>query len=159
MLDYYTVVISSDRYEEGYRDIKAESADAACSSAASFFFAEHPDASNVSIISVFRYYGDDFKQVEETSSSYTAYGSVCNESPADEVAPPSSGYTPYRAPSARPGTGYTPYSTATACCDRPAVEAGFTTVLPAAPVPETSYHQTLPNGYAPYRTCRVILPR
>ena len=151
MYDFYTVVFLSDQARETYRNIEALGPDYACSEAASFFFAEHPEATNARVDSVILQ--------SQQGPSYTSY----------VAAPPASNYTPYGTPQAASATGYTPYS-ATECCgtytpycettsSSSVEEAGFTTKLPAAPVPETSYHQTLPNGYAPYRTCRVILPR
>jgi hypothetical protein len=142
MLNDYTVTICSALHEEIYSDVEAYSEDEASSIAAGYFFLDHPGATGVRVASV-------FLQEYQEDSDYTPYSSLSNSD--------SSSYTPYGAPQAATTSGYSPYSSVQS--DPAAVAAGFTTTLPVAPVPETSYHQTLTNGYAPYRSFRVKLPR
>lgn len=151
-MDYYTVSISSNgRYDIAY-EVRAETEDEACRSAVSDFFLDFPCAREVRVVSCERsVYGTD-------DSGYISYASTRIN--PDAVTSRYSAYASVaatRASEAAPDSTYTPYGTMST--SSPAEEAGFTTLLPAAPVPETSYHQTLDNGYAPYRTFRVRLPR
>lgn len=151
MDNVYTVSVASNLYEQTFWDVEASCPDEASSIAAGWFFLEYPGATGVRIASVTLQPDDDV--CASTPPGYTPYFIGNDSSPAQ-----TSAYTPYGAPQARPGTGYTAYS-ATVQSDPVAAAAGFTTTIPVAPVPETSYHQTLTNGYAPYRSFRVKLPR
>ena len=151
-MDYYTVTISSTDYHDVAYEVPAESEDEACRSAVSDFFLDFPRARQVRVISCERYSAPD--------SGYTSYASTASRFNPDAV---TSGYTSYvsataaRSAQAVSEPSYRPYGTVST--SSAVEEAGFSTGLPAAPVPETSYHQTLDNGYAPYRTFRVRLPR
>lgn len=146
MDNIYTVSVASNLYEKTFWDVEAYCADKASSIAAGWFFLEYPNATGVRIASVTLQPSDD--DAASTSPGYTPYFIGDDSSSAQ-----ASAYTPYGAPQASPTTGYTAYA------DPVAAAAGFTTTLPVAPVQETSYHQTLTNGYAPYRSFRVKLPR
>lgn len=151
-MDYYTVTISSTDYDDVAYEVPAESEDEACRSAVSDFFLDFPRARQVRVISCYRY--------SPQGSGYTSYASTASRFNPDAV---TSRYSTYasvaaaRASEATPDSTYTPYGTVST--SSAVEEAGFSTDLPAAPVPETSYHQTLDNGYAPYRSFRVKLIR
>ena len=144
-MDTYFVTVSNGTDTRSY-EVEDAIEDEACATAVSCFFYDYPGSRNVRVLS-----------------------SVIQSPPVANTA--QSQYTAYGAPSARPGAEYTPYSAATDSTTSTytpysqmefsdvAEEAGFTTGLPQAPVPETSYHQTLDNGYAPYRSFRVKLTR
>jgi hypothetical protein len=146
MDDIYTVSVASPLHQHTFRDIEASSTDEASSIAAGWFFLEYPGQTDVRIVSANLQENDD--------ANYTPYG-VASSAAAD------SNYTAYGAVSPPlDDASYTSYTTySSVISDSVATTAGFTTTLPVAPVLETSYHQTLTNGYAPYRSFRVKLPR
>jgi len=76
-----------------------------------------------------------------------------------QPAPSENTYTTYAAyvnsEQEESSTAYTSYLSFIFQDDR--TLAGFTSELPEPPVPQTSYHLVLENGYAPYQTCRVLL--
>lgn len=97
-------------------------------------------------------------EVDLHVSSYTPYGTTGQSSAVQHEEP--SGYTPYgslpaQPPVATPGTGYTPYSSATTQRTASASIAGFTASHHSEPTEAVSYHKTLSNGYAPFRSFRL----
>lgn len=95
---------------------------------------------------------------DSSSRGYSPYGSTGQSGTVTPEEP--SGYTPYGAgvtqtPVATPGTGYTPYSSATTQRTASASVAGFTASHDSEPTEAVSYHKTLSNGYAPFRSFRL----
>jgi hypothetical protein len=144
----YQIAVSSSTRTEIY-EVEEPSEALACSAAASLFFYDWPSSVNVRIASVTplpppedtvsaRYTAYGAQPQASAQTSYQPYGGTCEEVCCDTL---DSGYTPYGSSNSTVAT------------------AGFTTVLPAPPVAATSYHQTLENGYAPYRSFRVKIPR
>lgn len=154
MSNNYCVHITSARYTNTF-DIIADNEDEASIYAVEMFFQDYPGAKSVRVASVEQFpdlgdavdmdYNPYCQPPTAESSQESTYASYANHMNVGERETDCNGYVPFTSFVSSQGNT--------------AAVAGFTTDLPAAPVLETSYHKPLPNGYAPYRSFRVILPR